>query len=263
MDMLKKELAPISSHVWSEIESRAAEVLRSHLSARKVVHVIGPLGWQHASVAKGRLNVVDEVDDVKIGVYKMAPLSEVRVRFVLNRWEMDNLERGAKDIDLDALDEAAKQIATFEENTIYNGFKKGGIAGLATASEHEAIPFGKDGQSIMKAVSEAVVKLKESHSDGPYSLIVGTKAYLAISKEMQGIPLAERIERTTGAKVVHSLVAEGAFLVPYDHDDLELTIGQDFSIGYEAHDTKEVTLFLTESFTFRVLDGSLIVPFTV
>ena len=54
-----------------------------------------------------------------------------------------------------------------------------------------------------------------------------------------------------------------AFLVPYDHDDLELTIGQDFSIGYEAHDTKEVTLFLTESFTFRVLDGSLIVPFTV
>ncbi len=66
-----------------------------------------------------------------------------------------------------------------------------------------------------------------------------------------------------GGKVLYSPVADGAFMIPYDHEDLELTIGQDFAIGYESHDSKTVTLFITESFTFRVLDGNIICKFDV
>jgi uncharacterized linocin/CFP29 family protein len=66
-----------------------------------------------------------------------------------------------------------------------------------------------------------------------------------------------------GSKVIHSFAIDGALLLPFNDENLELTVGQDFAIGYEAHDTKEVTLFITESFTFRVLDPALIVPFTV
>jgi uncharacterized linocin/CFP29 family protein len=51
---------------------------------------------------------------------------------------------------------------------------------------------------------------------------------------------------------------DDAFLISLRGGDLELTLGQDFSIGYEAHDGKTVRLFLTESFTFRVLDPSVI-----
>ena len=263
MDMLKRELAPLSTRVWEEIEERAAQVLRSRLSARKVVHVEGPLGWNHTAVAEGRLDLVDDSGDVKAGVYRVAPLSEARVRFSLNRWEMDNLNRGAKDIDLDALDAAAEKIADFEEKAIYHGFKAGGIVGLSEAAAHKPVVFGKDGSSIMESVSVALVTLRASHAQGPCSLVVGTKAWLALNKEVQGIPLTERIERLIGGKVVHSLAIDGAYLLPYNDQNLELTIGQDFAIGYETHDTKEVTLFLTESFTFRVLDPNLIVPFTV
>lgn len=263
MDMLKKELAPLSSHVWDEIEGRAAEVLRSRLSARKVVRVEGPLGWDHSAVIEGRLDLVEEDGDVKTGVYRVSPLSEVRVRFALNRWEMDNLGRGAKDIDLDALDEAAEKIADFEENAIYNGFKEGGIVGLAEAAAHKAVAFGKDGPSIMQSVSAAHVTLRTSYVKGPCSLVVGKAGWLALHKETQGIPLTERIERLIGGKVIYAPTVEGGFLLPYDDENLELTIGQDFAIGYESHDTKEVTLFITESFTFRVLDPNLIVPFSV
>jgi uncharacterized linocin/CFP29 family protein len=263
MDMLKRELAPLSSHVWEEIENRAAEILRSRLSARKVVHVEGPKGWNYTGVPEGRLDLVDDTGDVKAGVYRVAPLSEARVRFNLNRWEMDNLNRGAKDIDLDSLDAAAEKIADFEENAIYHGFSSGGIVGLADAAVHKPVVFGKDGSSIMESISVALVTLRASHAQGPCTLVVGTKGWLALNKEIQGIPLVERIERLIGGKVVHSLAIDGAYLIPYDDENLELTIGQDFAIGYESHDTKEVTLFITESFTFRVLDPNLIVPFTV
>lgn len=263
MDMLKKELAPLSTRVWEEIESRAAEILRSRLSARKVVRVDGPKGWNFTAVPEGRLDLVDDTGDVKAGVYRVAPLSEARVRFTLNRWEMDNLNRGAKDIDLDSLDAAVEKIADFEEKAIYHGFKAGGIVGLSEAAAHKPVVFGKDGSSIMESVSVALVTLRASHAQGPCTLVVGTKAWMALNKEIQGIPLVERIERLIGGSVVHSLAIDGAFLLPYDNENLELTVGQDFAIGYESHDTKDVTLFLTESFTFRVLDPNLVVPFKV
>ena len=263
MDILKRELAPFSTHVWEEIEGRAAEILRSRLSARKVVHVEGPKGWNFTAVPEGRLDLVEEAGDVKTGVFRVAPLSEARVRFTLNRWEMDNLNRGAKDIDLDSLDAAAEKIADFEEKAIYEGFKAGGIVGIAEATSHKPVQFGTDGPSIMEAISLALVTLRASHAQGPCSLVIGTKGWLAINKVVQGTPLIERIERLIGGPVIHSLAVEGAFLLPYDDENLELTIGQDFAIGYESHDTREVTLFITESFTFRVLDPGLIVPFTV
>jgi uncharacterized linocin/CFP29 family protein len=42
--MLKRELAPFESSVWNEIDERAAQVLKSYLSARRVVNVQGPKG---------------------------------------------------------------------------------------------------------------------------------------------------------------------------------------------------------------------------
>jgi uncharacterized linocin/CFP29 family protein len=36
--------------------------------------------------------------------------------------------------------------------------------------------------------------------------------------------------------------------------DYELTVGQDLSVGYLAHSADDVELFITESFTFRVLE---------
>lgn len=262
MDMLKKELAPLSTKVWEEIEKRAAEVLQSRLSARKVVKVEGPKGWDYTAVPEGRLDLVSD-GEVKSGVYRVKPLAETRVRFALNRWEMDNITRGAKGIDLDALDQALEKLADFEENTIYNGFAAAGIQGIVQAAAHKAVAFGTDAAEIMEAVSQAQLALRSSHTHSPYSLVVGKKAWMAINKEVQGIPLAERLERLLGGKVVLAQTLDGALLIPYDDENLEMTIGQDIALGYESHDTKTVTLFATESFTFRVLDPKRIICFTL
>jgi uncharacterized linocin/CFP29 family protein len=45
--------------------------------------------------------------------------------------------------------------------------------------------------------------------------------------------------------------------------DLELILGQDFSIGYEHHDHQNVKLYITETFTFRILDPSVFVKLTM
>jgi len=250
MDMLKKELAPLSTKVWQEIESRANEILRTRLAGRKAIRVVGPLGWNYTSVTEGRLDIVGDSGDVKTGVYRSTPLTEARVRFSLNRQTVLG-KNTFYFFDAD-----------FEENTIYNGFKAGGIIGLKEAAVHKPISFGTDSSSIMEAIAKGVLLLQQESVDSPYALIVGPKAYLALSKEVQGLPLVERIEKLIKGKVIQSLTLEGALLVPYDNENLELVVGQDFAVGYETHDTKDVTLFITESFIFRVLDPNMIVPYT-
>lgn len=262
--MLKRNLAPLTQEAWNEIDARAGEVLKSRLAARKAVNVNGPKGWNYTALSEGRV-VVDreEAGEVKSGIFQIKPLVESRMTFTLNRWEMDNIIRGAKDIDLSNLEEAAKKIADFEENTIYNGYEAGTIQGLKEVSAHKTIDFGNDGATIMEALSQGLITLRENYAQGPLDLIVGKEAYKRLNKEVQGYPLIKRVEKLIGGSIIFSNVLEGAMLVPHNHEDLEFTIGQDFAIGYESHDDKEVTLFITETFTFRVLDENIIITFNL
>ena len=63
MNMLKRDLAPIPSSVWGQIDERAKAVLSNILSARKVVHVEGPMGWDYAVVPEGRLNIIEQKEE--------------------------------------------------------------------------------------------------------------------------------------------------------------------------------------------------------
>lgn len=263
MDLLKRELAPLAQEAWDEIDERAVDVLKTHLSARKVVRVEGPKGWDYTSISEGRLNILedDEAVVVKTGQYKTKPLVETRIAFSLTRWEMDNILRGARDANLEPLEKAMHEMALFEENAVYNSYEKGGIQGLIDSAEHKAVAFGESGSDIMAALSKAVLMLKDSYQEGPFSLVVGEEGWKRLNTEVQGYPLMKRVRDIIGGEVVFSSVVKDALMVPYDHEDLELVIGGDFSIGYESHDAVNVNLFVAESFTFRVLDPTLIVPF--
>lgn len=264
MDILKRELAPLTDEAWNEIESRAKQVFESYLSARKVVHVNGPFGWDYTVLTEGRLTNIEGKDgEVYTGIYEAKPLLETRINFELNRWEMDNLIRGAKDIDLSPLEDAVKKSALFEENTLYNGHASSNIQGIQQVAANKAISFGSNGPDIMESIIQGMLTLKQAFAQKPYTLVTGIEAWRRINREVQGYPLSKQIEELLGSKIVCSEVVDGALLLPYNHDDLEMTIGRDFSIGYEASNQKIIQLFITESFTFRVLDPALIVKFAI
>jgi uncharacterized linocin/CFP29 family protein len=68
------------------------------------------------------------------------------------------------------------------------------------------------------------------------------------------------VRNTLDGPVVWSDAIVGGLLVSSRGGDFELTVGQDISIGYEAHSKTEVELFLTESFAFRTLVPKAVVP---
>lgn len=261
--MLYRELAPISNEAWDEIEEKASEVLKSYLSARRVMKVEGPKGLDYNVITEGRLCNIFEEDGVKYGNYQVLPLAESRIEFEINRWELDNVERGARDVDYESLEEAMKKLALFEEEAVYNGLENASIKGLKNSVEQKEIYFGKEAFEIMEAVSKGLVQLRKAYAEGPFDLVVSEEAYERILSKETAYPLDQRIEKLIGGKIIFSHVIDGAYLLPHDHDDLELTIGRDFSIGYQSHDSEKVKLFATESFTFRALDPAIIIKYKI
>jgi uncharacterized linocin/CFP29 family protein len=260
MDILKRSLAPMTDEAWAEINDQAKKTLLSTLTARRFVDVAGPKGWEYAASSLGRLDIPENqpARGVRYGIHRVQALIETRVPFELEIWELDNIIRGAKDVELQPLIEAAQKIALFEEEAIYTGFKEGNIVGIAESVKHEAIPATDNPSGFLEAIFKGVTVLTEASVGGPYALVVNPDIWAMMSGSTQGYPLRKRVEDIIGGEMIPCPTVDDAFLISLRGGDLELVIGQDFSIGYKAHDGQKVRLFLTESFTFRVLDPSVI-----
>jgi uncharacterized linocin/CFP29 family protein len=260
MDILRKSLAPISKAAWEEINETAVEVLSSALSARKFVDVEGPKGWDYAALPIGRIQVpANQKGDLKYGIHQVLPLVEARIPFELNIWELDNVARGAEDIDLGSLEDAARKLAQFEEKVIYEGFKPANITGLKNSSEYDAIPFPESNEDIMDAVTLALTKFKEEAIEGPFTLVLNSEKWQKVNSFVRGYPLRKQLENLLGGSIIMAPFVKDAYVVSERGGDFKLAIGQDLSIGYESHNSKTVQLYFTESFTFQVVDPAAVV----
>ena len=77
----------------------------------------------------------------------------------------------------------------------------------------------------------------------------------------EGYPVQKQLKEILGGQVLINHSNKNSFLVSKRGGDFELSLGQDISLGYEVHDTKTVKLYLTSSFTFRVLSPEAVVVF--
>ena len=75
-----------------------------------------------------------------------------------------------------------------------------------------------------------------------------------LSKEEGGGYLVlEHLAKILGGPVVWAPAVQGAVVVSQRGGDFELTVGQDFSLGYDATVGGSVHLYLEESLVFRVV----------
>jgi uncharacterized linocin/CFP29 family protein len=258
MDLLKRELAPITTEAWEQIDDEARRVLALHLAGRKLVDFSGPHGWKYGGVNTGRLTHIEKspVENVAHAIRVVRPLVELRTPFVLPLLELDFAARGANDLDLDVVIDAAERLAHAEDGAIFHGFKEGHIKGIIESSPHTPVDVSAT-LDWPRALTEAKETLRLAGVNGPYALAAGLEAYAElIATGDDGYPLRKRVEQNIlDSPIVWAPALKGgAVLMSTRGGDYELTVGQDLSIGYASSDRKNVELYLTETFTFRVLE---------
>jgi|KBSMisStaDraftv2_1062788.scaffolds.fasta_scaffold417387_1 uncharacterized linocin/CFP29 family protein len=260
LDLLKRKLAPIAPPAFAAVDAEAARVLKLNLAGRRLVDFRGPHGWQLAAVNTGRLTMTPHEPDgqVHFGIRQTQPLVEVRVPIRLPIMELDSIARGAPDPDLRPVVTAAERVAHFEDAAIFNGLAPAGIVGVIPASPHHAHKLPPDVTHLPRAILTARETLRQAGIDGPYALALDasyTAQVLAAAED--GYPLSKRLtEEVLDGPLVRAPAIEGGVLLSVRGGDYELTVGQDLSIGYAEHDRQTVELYLTESFTFRVLEAA-------
>jgi uncharacterized linocin/CFP29 family protein len=257
-DLLKREHAPITPEAWGLVDEEARRVLELHLAGRKVVDFSGPHGWTLGGINTGHLKVIEKgpVAGVSHAVREVQPLVEIRSPFTMKLLELDYAARGARDLNLDPIIAVAERVARAEDTAIFHGFEDGRITGIIEATPHSPIDV-KTNLEWPRAVAAAKEVLRAAGVNGPYALALGTQAFTELAADSEdGYPLRRRIEENLvdGSLVWAPALRGGAVLLTTRRGDYELTVGQDLAIGYAVHDRDQVELYLTESFTFRVLE---------
>lgn len=264
MDFLKRTLAPISQEAWTELDEEARKALACSLSARKIVDMTGPLGWEYAALKEGTLNLVDgtPVEGVNYGVRKVTPLTEIRVPFSMPIWALDDIARGCKTIDHTPVQEAARKAALFEDIALYFGIEESGMTGLITEADNKALDVKLEDNAIVEAIVNAEQILRDQSIGGPYVLVAAYPLYNAIMSSTAAYPLKKSIENLV-CKIVLSPQASANMLISTRGGDNELVIGQDFSLGYLTSTATEAVFYITETFTFKCYTPQALVPFCI
>jgi uncharacterized linocin/CFP29 family protein len=257
MNHLFREHAPITPAGWEEIEKEAKRTLRALLAARRVVDFRGPLGWGASDVELGRADPVAApagAKDVQARLRRIQPLVELRIPFEMSRAELDAIDRGARDPDLDAVTAAAREIAVAEDRAIFHGYDAAQITGICQASAGRAVPLGTSHNDYPGAVAAALTRLRDDGIEGPFAVVLNEQLYKELAARTEGgYPILTHVKRLIDGDIIPAPGLEGGLVVSLRGGDFELTVGQDFSIGYLDHTTERVRLYIEESFTFLVL----------
>ncbi len=256
MSHLLREHAPIAADGWDLLDAEARERLQPALAARWLIDFSGPHGWRHSATGLGRIRQLADApaEGVTAAQRQVLPMTELRADFAIERAELEDAERGAEDADLGPLDEAAHRIAVAENAAVFHGWQGAAIGGIAEASSHEPIQLGEDCERYPRHLAVAVEALLEAGVDGPYGKVLGLEPYTRVleTSEHGGYPLLEHLREILAGPIVWAPGVAGAAVLSLRGGDFLFESGEDLALGYADHDAGEVSLYLVESFSFRV-----------
>ena len=261
---LYRDLAPMSDRAWERVEREARDVLRLHLAARRLFDFEGPLGWDHSAIDLGRVAPLAGPGPSGALLRRriVRPLIELRVPFELERRELERIDRGASDVDLDAVRAAARVFAAVEDSTLFEGCEEADVPGLLRDAANGGVSLPDEPVHLPDALSEGLEKLRQAGVGGPYTAAFGPAAYAALDRTSGdgGYPVLRHVQRLLDRPVIWAPSLPGGVLVSLRGGDFKLVCGRDASIGYLGHDERTIRLYLEESFSAELTGPEAVVP---
>jgi uncharacterized linocin/CFP29 family protein len=263
---LLREQAPSSVDGWRRIDEEARERLMPRLAARKLVDYSGPHGWNRSATSVGRIRRLSDLpwEGVWAAQRQVQPLVELHAPFTVSRAELQDIDRGAEDADLAALDEASNRLALAENGAVFHGFEAADIRGITQVAKHDPIVLGEQCERYPRHVAMAVERLLAAGIDAPYGLALGPEPYTRVleSSEHGGYPPLDHLRKILGGPMVWAPGVGGGVVLSMRGGDFLFESGEDLSIGYDRHDADVVHLYLVETFSFRAVTPEAAVALT-
>ncbi|MFW5984737.1 MAG: family 1 encapsulin nanocompartment shell protein [Halanaerobiaceae bacterium] len=254
MTLFNRNLAPIDEQTWEFLNEEAQEYLPLQLTGRKLVDVTGPKGSETAALNTGRIEKIESSNDISLTRRLVQPLIEMRVPFTLSLSELENYSRGAEDVNVDSLQEAADKVAAIEDGAIISGLEEAGIKGIKEEAEH-SLKLSDKPKAMFSVIIEGINTLFNAGVGGPFALVLDNDLFKKLyNLPDSGYPLTKRLE-DINIKKVHTSpgLDKGGLLLSIRGGDFELALGEDLAIGFKGQKGDDLEFFFAESFTSRVI----------
>ncbi|MFP3938031.1 MAG: family 1 encapsulin nanocompartment shell protein [Phycisphaerae bacterium] len=238
-EKLHREDAPFSEKLWRHIDESVVSAAKGRLSARRLLHIDGPLGFDVRSVGAGESHLETSPADDSVSVSAGEPirLALIEREFTLSARDVAAFEADNGPMDLAPATEAAIACAAREDELIFNGSKSLGAEGLLTAKGALKSSLSS-WQEVGKAADDviaAVTKLDEAGFHGPCTLALAPSLYnLLYRRYPQGNQTElEHVRQITGGGVVKAAAIDnGGVLVASGRQFASILVGLDLTTDF-------------------------------
>ncbi|MGI6368442.1 MAG: family 1 encapsulin nanocompartment shell protein [Anaerolineae bacterium] len=245
-DYLMRDQAPLGVEVWKAIDGMVAEVITKTVVGRRLLKVVGPLGW---GVEQAPVPGFEKVGEAWVTgeAPTFVPLQTATAGFMLRMKDLARADQTPFALDLGAVATAAVELARKEDGIVLQALldsaAKGAMGDWTTING----PFS--------AIANAEADLRARGFDGPYALVVnyGTYAQLAslMSEGQRELKLVEHLVEDGIFR--SSLVPEGkALLVDPAGWNADIVLGQDVATAFLGNDGLNLVFQVIETLAVRV-----------
>lgn len=251
-----RDAAPFGQEVWDQIEAVARAAADEVRAARRLLEMIGPLGFAaRAGVADDEPVVSDEAEaQVHVHMPRVRPLPVLHRTFALGARSVAAREASREPLDLSEAAEAARQIARAEDKLLFGGNAAAGVRGLFAHEGAIELSAG-DWADPARAADDllgALARLDAAGRHGPYAVAVSPARFYQLLRPYPGsalTPHAQLLPAFAGGIVKAPGLEDGALVVVRSASGPRAVIGQDLSAAYDGREGIFHRISLVESVT--------------
>ncbi len=256
MSWRDRDGAPFGQEVWDEIDAVAGAAAAEVRAGRRILEVIGPLGFEaRAGVAEDAPVADDETALPHVHVPRVRAMPVLHRTVGLGARAVEARQKRGEPLVLEEVAEAARQIARAEDRLVFQGHGPAGVRGLlaeAGALELTAGDWGDPARAADELLA-ALTRLDSAGRHGPYAVALSPGRYYQLLRPHPGsglTPLAQLGPAFEGGIVKAPALADGAVVVMRSASGPKVVLGQDLTAAYDGREGIFHRISLVESVTF-------------
>ncbi|WP_242392476.1 family 1 encapsulin nanocompartment shell protein [Anaeromyxobacter oryzisoli] len=250
--------ASFGQEVWDEIDAVARAAAEEVRAARRVLEVIGPLGFEaRAGVAEDeRVQPGDDEAEERTHVHvpraRMLPV--LHRTFSLGARSVEALEQRGEPLTLTDAAEAARALARAEDRVLFDGHAGAGVIGLLGHPGALELRTGDwaDPARAADDLLEALIRLDGAGRHGPYAVALAPVRYYALLRPhpASGLTPYQQLQPAFAGGIVKApVLSDAAVVVMRSASGPRAVIGQDLAAAYDGREGIFHRISLVESVT--------------
>ncbi len=255
---LHRDDAPFTISVWDAIDHAAKNAAAAQMSARRLLHLEGPLGFGLKAIPGPESEIAQESDEeLTVSVSPVIPVALISASFSMAARDIDAFERDGFQMDLRNAVDAARKCAAKEDQLLFYGSKALGGSGLLNAKgvqQYELQEWKEPGAAVEDVIA-AVSRLDAAGFHGPFSLALSPGLYNQLFRRYpQGntLEIEHLKELVTDGIVKAPSVKSGGVLIAPGRQYASIVLGQDLLTGFEGPEGRTYAFFISESVALRI-----------